>query len=156
MTPTRIQRKRTKGYKQPPNTLYMGRKNVKPPFRDFSNPFTVAEYGRDEAVRLHREMLEQQRRDDPAAFYEVLKVLRGYDYLSCWCRLDEKCHVDNWLEYLIADELERLRTERREIANSIKLPLIDGEAPDNLVDHVELLMVQEYYPMVEKLERLQK
>lgn len=104
--PVRIQRKRTRGYRQPPNTLYMGRKNVKHPSRDFSNPFTVAEYGREEAVRLYRAMLDQQQHNDPSAFREVLKELRKYDYLSCWCGLDEICHVDIWLEFLTIPTLD--------------------------------------------------
>lgn len=42
------------------------------------------------------------------------------------------------------------------IAKAIRITLDDGSAPDNLADHVELLMLQEYYPMREELDRLRK
>ncbi len=39
--PARIQRKRTKGWKMPRNTIYVGRGT------QWGNPFTIAENGRD-------------------------------------------------------------------------------------------------------------
>jgi hypothetical protein len=55
----------------------------------WGNPFSVQEYGRDEAVRLHREWLLS----DPARVAEVRAELRGRP-LACWCALGLPCHAD--------------------------------------------------------------
>ena len=92
---------------------------------------------------------------------EVQEV--GFEKASAAARLAWACETVNGIDQHAAPdlkelfgEIERLQQERREIANSIRLPPIDGEAPDNLAAHVELLMLQEYYPMIEKIERLTK
>ncbi len=85
--------------------------------------------------------------ENAIALLNSIKEFRVYDKLPF-----------NTVDYMnidaVIDLLERLQTERRKIANSIKLPLINGEAPDNLADHIELLMLQEYYPMLKKLDRM--
>ena len=48
MTPIRIQRKRTKGWRMPPNTVYVGRPMI------WGNPFGVFEGDRAEPVALLR------------------------------------------------------------------------------------------------------
>ena len=48
-------------------------------------------------------------------------------------------------------EIKSLKAERDAIAKSISVTLDDGTAPDNLADHVELLMLQEYYPAIKKV-----
>jgi hypothetical protein len=98
----RIQRKRTKGYRQPPNTKYCGRPTK------WGNPFLVEELGAEEAVRRYKECILNNTMCY-VYFYEIkasvqydrfkwmaenLEQLRKYDYLSCFCPLDQPCHVD--------------------------------------------------------------
>lgn len=71
--PKRIQLKRTKGWKLPENTV-----NVARPGK-WGNPFTVAEYGREQAIRNFRNIMEGFNNLD-------LSELRGKD-LACWCKL---------------------------------------------------------------------
>lgn len=98
-TPKRIQRKRTKGWRMPPNAVYVGRGSV------WGNPFKGPE-----ALRLYR-LLWRRRWKDLAregigygmislnlvclllAWERRLPKLRGKD-LACWCPLDRPCHVD--------------------------------------------------------------
>lgn len=76
--PKRIQRKRTKGWKMPPNTVYVGRPTK------WGNP-----YGRSP--------------DDLAKYREQaigclpVEELRGFD-LACWCKEGDPCHADVLLE----------------------------------------------------------
>lgn len=117
--PRRIQRKRTKGWKMPPNTVYVGRPSK------WGNPFRVGDYymafapstdapltishfenfaGCDgeitiiktpaHAVAAYRDYLKHSALD--------IRDLRGKN-LACWCKLDEPCHADVLLE--IANEL---------------------------------------------------
>ena len=85
--PKRIQRKRTKGWKMPPNTVYVGRPTT------WGNPFTVKEWGREIAINNFRVMLEENL----LAIARVQAQLRGKD-LACWCPLDQPCHADILLE----------------------------------------------------------
>ena len=90
MMPKRIQRKRTKGWRMPPNTVYVGRPSK------WGNPFTLRR-------RSGRgiEAFERQRAVDffaldrfgPLTCRADLEELRGKD-LACWCRLDQLCHAD--------------------------------------------------------------
>ncbi len=100
--PKRIERKRTKGWRMPPNTLYVGRPSK------WGNPFIVGDphphpdkWGLPiadvaEAVELfqtHTEifgMLEDLGVD-------ARSELRGKN-LCCWCALDQACHADILLE----------------------------------------------------------
>ena len=80
--PKRIQRKRTKGWRMPPNTVCVSRPSK------WGNPFTVKGIGRDMAVALYeRNVLP----DLP------VEELRGKD-IACWCSLDALCHGDPLLE----------------------------------------------------------
>ena len=90
VTPKRIQRKRTKGWRMPPNTVYVGR-----PSR-WGNPFTVEEYGAKMAVSLFS-FCVAIRDNDGCEFLDGLEELRGKD-LACWCPLDQPCHADVLLE----------------------------------------------------------
>lgn len=88
--PQRHQRSRAAGSKQPPNTRYCGRGTK------YGNPYKVGIHGtREECIKKHREKLEQM--PDLQAF---LAPLRGYSYLSCFCPLHERCHVDTIIEFL--------------------------------------------------------
>ncbi len=87
--PSRIQRKRTKGYRMPKDAIYVGR-----PTR-WGNPFVVA-------GEIFREYAMKRMAEDP----EWLAPLRGHD-LVCWCPLVDRegrpywkgrCHADVLLE----------------------------------------------------------
>ena len=81
-TPKRIQRKRTKGWRMPPNTEYVGRPSK------WGNPCTVAEYGIQGAiVGFERHVLP----------HLPVQELRGRD-LACWCSLNAPCHADVLIE----------------------------------------------------------
>ena len=84
--PIRVQRKRTKGWRMPLNTVYVGRPSK------WGNPYVV--YGYPEiAVELYKEILEIYMAD--------IEELRGKN-LCCWCPLDKACHADILLK--IANE----------------------------------------------------
>jgi hypothetical protein len=84
--PQRIQLRRTKGWRMPPNT-----KSVARPHK-WRNPYSVAEYGLDKALSLHREMMQR-----PELRVQARAELRGYN-LACFCPLDKPCHADLLLE----------------------------------------------------------
>ncbi len=81
--PKRIQRKRTKGWKMPPNTLYVGRPTK------WGNSYVIdSEDERAEAVESFEiEIASKIRRGLD------LSSLRGKD-LACFCPLDKPCHAD--------------------------------------------------------------
>ena len=100
--PVRIERKRTKGWRMPPNTAYVGRPGY------FGNPFTGPKaanaYRRWMKNRMGR--AEFLRRRDPSSWAlfsdkenvrRELPRLRGKN-LACWCPLDQPCHADVLLE----------------------------------------------------------
>jgi len=111
----RIQRKRTKGYKMPPGSVYVGRPTK------WGNPFVV---GREMtawqkafiATQLFPfdKIAEEYRRgtfsqpltlEKSLEYYQIhiefqvkngnldLSELHGKD-LACWCALNKKCHAD--------------------------------------------------------------
>ena len=98
--PKRIPRKRTKGWKMPPNAVYVGR-----PTR-WGNPYSVAEYGRERAVRNYREHFWRDSKGwhFDAGPLDILQ-LRGKD-LACWCPLDQPCHADVLLEIANSEETQ--------------------------------------------------
>ena len=90
--PKRIQRKRTKGWRMPPNTVYVGRPGK------WGNPFSLlfATDSREQMVRLFRAWLLNG--SCSGNLLPDAKVqLRGKD-LACWCPLDKPCHADVLLE----------------------------------------------------------
>lgn len=85
MSPQRIQRQRIRGWRKPPNTVYVGRGSM------WGNPFQVGYgYTRAEAVDAYRNIatIYQPRTEHP---------LRGKN-LMCWCPLYLPCHADVLLE----------------------------------------------------------
>ncbi len=99
--PTRIQRKRTKGWRMPEGAVYVGRPskwgNPYPAGEELeSTPFIDSDYPApafrtiQQAVDCYREMLPSRRDLD-------VSELRGKD-LACWCPLDRACHADVLLE----------------------------------------------------------
>lgn len=105
MTPKRIQRKRTKGWRMPENTVYVGRGSK------WGNPFkvgsecvrckmsagggelsnTVAD--NDHAVQLYKRFTAREVRIQIEAHQE----LKGKN-LACWCKENQSCHADVLLE----------------------------------------------------------
>ena len=100
--PQRIQRQRTKGWRMPENTVYVGRPSW------FGNDWTT----RDAADRGIRDPKEQRAWalrafqydldnwiDSPGSRYhrDRIAALRGKN-LACWCPLDQPCHADVLLE----------------------------------------------------------
>lgn len=125
--PKRIQRKRVKGWRMPPNTVYVGRPTK------WGNPFEAGIDGtRDECVDLYRrgiiaaraawfggpesifspenkllyEAWESAAPHLQATFIEgSLDELVGKN-LACWCPLDQPCHADVLLELANSEEPE--------------------------------------------------
>jgi hypothetical protein len=81
--PRRIQLHRSRGWRKPSNTVVVSR-----PSR-WGNPYTLAEYGREEAIRLYAERLLQH----PELADAARRELRARN-LACWCALDQACHAD--------------------------------------------------------------
>ena len=88
MKPKRIQRKRTKGWKMTPNTVYVGRPSK------YGNPFNGVD-----AVELYEQyVLKLIKNKQGISIIKIkLKELRGKN-LACWCPLDKPCHADILLE----------------------------------------------------------
>ena len=85
----RIQRKRTKGWKMPPETVYVGR-----PTR-WGNPYQTSAMTRCQAVRFFRVRWERLAKTKSGR--DDLELLRGKN-LACWCRRSDACHADVLLE----------------------------------------------------------
>jgi len=82
--PKRIQRKRSKGWKMPPNTIYVGRPTK------WGNPFKMrVEDDRGIVIWYYEDWLRKKLVEDPT----FLDELKGKD-LACWCPLDKSCHAD--------------------------------------------------------------
>lgn len=79
--PKRIQRKRTKGWKMPANTVYVGRPSK------WGNPYSVQCFGgANEAVSAFRRYVTANQQS--AERWRIpLHELRGKN-LACWCPLD--------------------------------------------------------------------
>ncbi len=96
-TPKRIQRKRTKGWGMPPNTVSACRPGL------LGNPFKVdADHDAAWAVDMHRRWLSGERGTGGGGIRRIavlhrLSTLRGMD-MACFCGLDQPCHVDFLLE----------------------------------------------------------
>jgi hypothetical protein len=93
----RIQRKRTKNWKAPSGTVYVGR-----PTR-WGNPFKVDSYtpNRTECIETFRDMLITRQHGTPLWFDDFYLVpLKNKKYLSCWCKIGELCHADIWINFL--------------------------------------------------------
>lgn len=101
--PRRIQRRRTRGWEMPPNTVPVGRGTR------FGNPFVCDDPSL--AVSAFRAWLNRERVVlpegvscaggchvvDREAMLRALPTLRGRD-LACWCPVDQPCHADVLLE----------------------------------------------------------
>jgi hypothetical protein len=90
--PKRIQRRRTKGWKLPPNAVCVSR----PSF--YGNPFKVdGTTSVEQAVMDYRIFMEFSMEQWPGLRDKIRRELGGKD-LCCWCRLDQECHATVLLE----------------------------------------------------------
>ena len=97
--PQRIQRKRTKGWKMPPNAVYVGRPTMWGNFA--ASVCCIADPA--EAVAAYRRWIEQVASD--AWKGRAVIELRGRN-LACWCPLDQPCHADVLLEIANAPQVD--------------------------------------------------
>lgn len=103
----RIQRKRTKGWRLPSNTVYVGRPTK------WGNPYKLHNPPYLETVS---EVLEAYKHDLLGVLVlhpNFLDPLKGKD-LACWCPLDKPCHAD----VILATMRERRERELQELAKS--------------------------------------
>jgi len=96
MKPQRIQRSRAKGWKMPPNTVYVGRPTMwgnRWQIGTHSNLLGRAVQTLEEAVLCYRTLMW------PEAHHHawVRENLRGKN-LACWGAIDQPCHGDVLLE----------------------------------------------------------
>lgn len=97
--PERVQLRRTKGWRMPPNTVKVDRSTK------WGNPITIAKDGvgdgkftagsRREAVAMFTEMMSAASLADDYGYprLDIVDELRGKN-LACWCPLNEPCHAD--------------------------------------------------------------
>jgi hypothetical protein len=91
--PHRVVPRRTKNWKMPDNTVYVGRPTV------WGNPFVVGseliggeKLSAEKSIALYRQYARE-------AFNlrDLRACLRGKN-LACWCRLGQSCHAEVLLE----------------------------------------------------------
>lgn len=105
MRPKRIQRRRTKGWRMPKNTVYVGRPSK------WGNPFRVG-MDRKRVPKHYRLLALSPSRTGPLEASECKRLyaqwattameaymheLRGKN-LCCWCKLSDPCHAQVLLE----------------------------------------------------------
>ncbi|MFB6396808.1 DUF4326 domain-containing protein [Polymorphospora lycopeni] len=93
--PRRVQRRRSRGWRMPANTVYVGR-----PGR-WGNPFPAAEPtpdGRAEAVDRYRRWMAGR----PDLIAAARRELADRN-LACWCPIGQPCHADILLAHLTGD-----------------------------------------------------
>lgn len=95
MSPQRIQRRRTRGWRMPEGAVYVGRPSK------WGNDFIsgvrpLNAESRAYALAQFEDMLRRAP-DRPGLFAQIRDELGGKD-LACWCPLDEPCHADVLLE----------------------------------------------------------
>ena len=98
MATRRVQLRRQRGWRMPPDTVKVDRSTR------WGNPFRIGVDGdARECVALFRRWLEQGLPQRPelqavrARILNELHGLRGKD-LACWCRVDAPCHAQVLLE----------------------------------------------------------
>jgi len=100
--PIRVQRKRTKGWKMPPNTVSVTRPGK------WGNPFKVGEtfynpnkgeFGLitpasiEQCLRLYKKYVSNCMNNQDSWMVKDIKELEGKN-LVCFCSLDKPCHAD--------------------------------------------------------------
>jgi Domain of unknown function (DUF4326) len=79
----------------PEGAIYVGREMPYLRRSPYANPYSVKEHGREGALRLFREYLDQH----PDLVDRARAELTGRA-LACWCKPGEACHVDVLIEYI--------------------------------------------------------
>lgn len=107
MTPKRIKRERTRGWKMPPNT-----KSVCRPGR-WGNPFKVGYpnplSAKGEPMTVETAIANYEKAIEYRSLRDAIKrELRGFN-LACYCRLDRACHADVLLRIANEEEGENNR-----------------------------------------------
>jgi hypothetical protein len=141
MTPRRIQRRRTGGWRMPDGAVYVGRPSRwGNPFRIYHghtligpvwsaaraswshlpadeclNAYVTSSPGQRpiDAVRAFENLLTLRQRDEAERLTSWLAPLRGKDLL-CWCPLDQACHADVLLAIANTADSSSLPTSGRE------------------------------------------
>ena len=88
---TRIQRKRTKGWRSPEGTVYVGRPSY------YGNPYTEGTPSQN-VDRYHRALESLLESGDDEFKCDFFAPLMSAHHLSCWCPLDQPCHADVLIE----------------------------------------------------------
>ena len=95
--PIRVQLSRAKGWKMPPNTVYVGRPTK------WGNPWGVTHIcSAEQAVANYREWVGACNYLSTIDLARVTAELRGKN-LACWCSLLDVCHADVLLEIANAE-----------------------------------------------------
>ena len=113
--PVRIQRKRTKGWRMPENTVYVGRgskwgnpfKIYKDKMNSTALPWGWRVYDKGRPLRFFSELSAIHQSIRQYKRWLKIKIKSGELNLSelkgknlaCWCKLDEPCHADVLLEF---------------------------------------------------------
>jgi len=79
----------------PAGAVYVGRQGFGLRRSPWANPFSLREYGRQEALRLYRQWLSQR----PDLVDRARRELKGRT-LACWCQPGDDCHADVLLEII--------------------------------------------------------
>ena len=87
--PIRVQRKRTKDWRMPPDTVYVGRPSK------WGNPYLSGRNVRTPLMAV--DAFEKYMKSRPQLVQLARQELRGKD-LACWCSLDRPCQADVLLE----------------------------------------------------------
>lgn len=111
--PIRVQRKRNRGYRMPPNTKYVGRPTIYGndlKVGDFVGQFGYAtpEYAYDHYYETLKEFKQDCiDRNDIEMWEAFIAPLRNKN-LACFCPLDQKCHADVLLEFAAMPKLLKM------------------------------------------------
>ena len=114
--PKRVQRKRTPGWKMPPNTVSVCRPGK------WGNPWPIGKFGPMDrfaidaqgAVGLFRMMLSDHEMREIVGFPDDLSELAGKN-LACFCPLDQPCHADVLLELANASSVSATPQETQKV-----------------------------------------
>ena len=85
MTPQRIQRRRTRGWRLPEGAIIVTRPTK------WGNPFRVYDGDNQWAVQQFEAWIK--RSDQWELRSDARRILRGHD-LVCWCKPGVRCHAD--------------------------------------------------------------
>lgn len=100
--PVRVQLKREKGWRLPPNTVCVTRPGRwgNPILVDMWKNYTAAAVVRDYLLWILRDSSRPSLVDEygePPSTHDIRRYLRGKN-LACWCKPGDPCHADVLLE----------------------------------------------------------